>query len=324
MSPKQIYITRKIPEAGINRLKQAGLTISLNLKDKPVQRLELLRRIKDQDGLLCLLSDKIDQEIIDAGKRLKIISAYAVGYDNIDVPYATKKKIMVTNTPDVLTDATAELAWALIFACARRIVESDRFVRSGKFKTWGPTRLLGSDIHHKTLGIIGAGRIGQAVGFKAKGFNMKLLYNSRHRKTEFEKNTGARLVSLQKLLKESDFVTIHTPLTAQTRHLIGPAELRLMKPSAYLINTARGPVVDEPALVRALKNKFIAGTGLDVYEHEPAIHPGLLKLNNVVLLPHLGSATTETRNKMAGLAAENLIAGLGGKKPPNLVNPHYS
>lgn len=316
-----VYITRKIPQAGLLLLANEGINFTINPQDKPVSRRELLKAIKDKDGLLCLLADKIDREVIDAGNRLKVISAYAVGYDNIDVTYATRKGIMVTNTPDVLTDATAELAWALIFTCARRIAEADRFVRAGKFTIWGPQLMLGTDIHHKTLGIIGAGRIGQSVGQKAAGFNMRILYTGPQPRPDFQKSTGARRVTLTTLLKESDFVTIHTPLTAQTRHLIGRRELSLMKPTAYLINTSRGPVVDESALVEALKTKKIAGAGLDVYENEPKIHPGLLKLENVVLLPHIGSATKETREKMSLMAAENLMAGLKGKQPPNLVNP---
>jgi lactate dehydrogenase-like 2-hydroxyacid dehydrogenase len=228
---------------------------------------------------------------------------------------------MVTNTPGVLTEATAELAWALIFACARRIAEADRFARNVKKWSWSPDLLAGTDIHDKTLGIIGAGRIGHAVGLKAGAFKMKILYTESNRKEDFEKATQARWVNLDTLLKLSDFVTLHTPLTSQTRHLIGKRELSLMKPTAYLINTSRGPVIDEPALFEALKYKRIAGAGLDVYENEPKIYPGLLKLDNVILLPHIGSATTETRKQMAIMAAENLVAALSGKTPPNLVNP---
>lgn len=319
--PYKIYLTRKIPQAGLALFAKQDINATINPKDKAVSRQELLKAIKDKDGLLCLLGDKIDRKVIEAGKRLKIIATYAVGYDNIDVAYATQKGIMVTNTPDVLTEATAELTWALIFALARRIIQADRFVRAGRFKTWSPQLMLGTDIQHKTLGIIGAGRIGQAVGRKARAFNMRILYTNPSPRPVFEKATGAQRVTLPHLLAESDFVTIHTPLTNETRHLISHQELSLMKPTAYLINTARGAVVDEAALVAALRHKKIAGAGLDVYEKEPKIHPGLLKLTNVVLLPHIGSATTQTREKMAIVAAENLIAGLKDRRPPNLVNP---
>jgi len=319
--PYKIYITRKIPQAGLRLIVREGIKFTINPRDKPVSRRELLKTVRDKDGLLCLLGDKIDKEVIETGARLKIISAYAVGYDNIDLAYATRKRIMVTNTPGVLTEATAELAWAIIFASARRIAEADRFIRTGRFKTWGPQLMLGTELHHKTLGIIGAGRIGQAVARKAAGFKMRIIYTDTVPRPELEKPTGARRVTLPRLLAESDVVTIHTPLTAGTRHLISRQELSLMKPTAYLINTSRGPVVDEAALVAALRHKRIAGAGLDVYEQEPRIHPGLLKLENVVLLPHIGSATTQTREKMALMAAENLIAGLKGKRPPNLVNP---
>ena len=321
MTPKHVYVTRQIPEAGLLLLKKQGLKITVNHKNQAVTRAELIRSIKNKDGLLCLLGDKIDQGIIEAGNKLKIIANYAVGYDNINVPAATKKGIMVTNTPGVLTDATAELVWSLIYACARRIPEADRFVRSRKFESWGPKLLLGTDIHHKTLGIIGAGRIGQTVGRKAAGLDMKILYTNPHRRPGFERRTKARRVSLKTLLKKSDFVTLHLPLTPKTRHLIKQPELRLMKRTAYLINTARGPIVDEKALTRALKEKIIGGAGLDVYEREPKIEAGLLKLENVVCLPHIGSATTETRTKMAVMAARNLIVALKGKRPPNLVNP---
>lgn len=317
----QVYITRKIPEAGLKILKDYGLKVVINPANEPVSLRELIKNIKDKDGLICLLGDLVDRKVIEAGNKLKVIANYAVGYDNIDVHYATQKGIKVTNTPGVLTEATAELAWALIFACARRIAEADRFARKVKKWSWTPDLLVGSNIHGKTLGIVGAGRIGQAVGIKASAFKMKILYSEQNRRADFEKATQARLVNLDTLLKSSDFVTLHTPLTPQTRHLIGKRELSLMKPTSYLINTSRGPVVDESALFKALKHKRIAGAGLDVYEKEPKIHPGLLKLDNVVLLPHIGSGTVETRKQMAVMAAGNIVAVLKGKMPPNLANP---
>ena len=320
MKPK-VYLTRKILPEGIDLLKKQDYHLVINPLDKPVSRKELIHQIKDTNGILCTLSDRIDSEIIDAGLRLKVISNYAVGYDNIDVNYATKKDIVITNTPGVLTEATAEVTWALIFGCARRVTEADRYVRQGKFKVWGPTLLLGRLITGKTLGIIGCGRIGQSVGLKARAFGMKILYFNRSRKPSFERQTSAKRVSLRTLLKESDFVTLHLPLTKETKHFIGTNELRMMKSSAYFINVARGPIVDESALADALHRKIIAGAGLDVYENEPSVHPELIKLDNVVLLPHLGSATVETRTKMAIIAAENLIAALEGKKPRFIANP---
>ena len=311
----KIYLTRKIPQAGIDILKKQGYRLVINQLDNPASRQTLLREIKDAQAILCMLSDRIDAELIESGKRLKVISAYAVGIDNIDVGYATKKGIIVTNTPGVLTEATAEVTWALLFACARRVTEADRYVRAGRFKVWGPTLLLGRQISGKTLGIIGAGRIGQSVGRKARAFGMKVLYFNRSKEPLFEKDTQARRVSLQKLLKESDFITLHLPLTKDTRYFIKLKELRVMKPTAYFINVARGPIVREADLAYALKHNFIAGAGMDVYENEPKVHPGLLKLNNVTLLPHLGSGTVEARTRMAEIAAENIVAVLQNKRP---------
>jgi len=282
---------------------------------------ELMKEIKKIDGLLCLLTDTIDKEVLDEASDLKIISNYAVGYNNIDVEEATKRKIMVTNTPGVLTDTTADLTWALLMGIARRIVEADKFTREGKFKGWDPMLFLGSDVHHATLGIIGFGRIGKTVAKRAKGFEMKILYNDVQKAPkEVEKELGAEFVSLEKLLSTSDFVSIHTPLSPETHHLIGEKELRMMKKTSFLINVARGPIVDEKALVRALKENWIAGAALDVYENEPYLTPGLSELPNVIVVPHIGSASIATRTKMATMAATNLVAGLNGKVPPNLVN----
>jgi len=321
MKPK-VFVTRKIPEVGMEILKKdRTCEIKVNESDRHLTKEELIREIKDVDGLLSLHTDIIGDEIMDAVPRLKIISNYAVGYDNIDVETATKRGIMVTNTPGVLTDTTADLTFVLLMAVARRIVEADKFTREGKYKEWLPMFMLGEDIHHSTLGIIGFGRVGRAVAKRAKGFDMKILYHDVKRASEdIEKELKAEFVSLEELLKRSDFVTLHTPLNSDTKHLISEKELKLMKKTAYLINTARGPIVDEKVLVKALKEGWIAGAGLDVYENEPELTPGLIELDNVVLLPHIGSASIETRNKMAITAAKNLLAGLKGDTPPNLVN----
>jgi len=256
-----------------------------------------------------------------AGPQLKIIANYAVGFDNIDVDAATKRGIMVSNTPGVLTDTTADLAWALILATARRVVEGDKFLRHGKFKGWKPMLLLGTDVHHATLGIIGFGNIGKAVARRAIGFDMKVIYYSAHRAPlEVEEKLDVEYRSLDDLLREADFISIHVPLTKETQHLIGERELKMMKKEAYLINTARGPIVDEKALAKALKEGWIRGAGLDVFEREPEVEPELLELDNVVLLPHLGSASYDTRAKMATMAAENVVSALNGEVPPNLVN----
>ncbi|MEK7309887.1 MAG: D-glycerate dehydrogenase [Planctomycetota bacterium] len=316
----RVYLTRRIPEQGINILRKQRYKLAINTLDKPVPYQTLLRQVAHADALLCMLSDRIDRGLMDAGRNLKVISAYAVGIDNIDVTYASKKGIIVTNTPGVLTEATAEVTWALLFACARRVTEADRYVRAGRFKVWGPTLLLGRLMGGKTLGIIGAGRIGQSVGQKARAFGMKVLYFNRSRQPSFEKEASARRASLKQLLKESDFITLHLPLTKDTRHFIGLKELRMMKPTAFFVNVARGPIVREADLAYALKHNLIAGAGLDVYENEPKVHPGLLKMDNVTLLPHLGSATVESRTRMAEIAAENIVAVLKGKQPQFRVN----
>ena len=274
-------------------------------------RPELLARLHNCDGVIVTGSDRVDAEFLDAAPKLKVVSCFAVGYDNVDVPEATRRHIVVTNTPDVLTDACADLTWALILAVARRIIEGDRLARLGEWRGWAPTQLRGVEIAGKTLGIVGAGRIGTAVAKRAAGFSMRVIFFSRRSPRE----------KFVEVLRESDFVSVHVPLTAETRHMFGEAEFRKMKPTAYFINMARGPVHDEAALVRALREGWIAGAGLDVYEHEPKIAPELVQLPNTVLLPHLGSATVETRRRMAMLAAENLVAVLTGKACPNVVNP---
>jgi glyoxylate reductase len=317
----RVFVTRLIPEKGINLLKKFCQTVEINPYDRSLTYDELLHHVKDSDAILTMLSDGIDARLINETVKLKVIANYAVGYDNIDIKTATERGIFVTNTPGVLTDSTADMAWALLFSITRRVVEGDKYTRAGKFVGWEPMLLLGGDLVGKTLGIVGAGRIGTAMAMRSMGWLMKVLYTSRSsRNTVLEESLCARRVSLDTLLRGSDYVSIHAPLTGETRHMIGTKELSLMKKTAYLINTARGAVIDEEALVNALKNKQIAGAGLDVYEEEPKLKPGMKELNNVVLAPHLGSATIETRTRMAVMAAENIISVLKGKRPKNCVN----
>lgn len=318
----KVYVTRIIPQPGFDILHENLTNVRINEEDHLLSREELLENVKGLDGLLPLLTEQIDGEVMDAaGKQLKIIANHAVGFDNIDVPAATERGIMVTNTPGVLTDATSDHAWALLFTTARRVVESDKFTRAGKYKGWGPMMYLGGDITGRTLGVVGAGRIGNAVAEKSSGFKMQILYCDEFRNENLENEYGAKKVSFEELLSEADFVSVHVPLLDSTHHLFNDAAFKQMKKTAYLINTSRGPVVDEAALVRALQNGEIAGAGIDVYEEEPKIHPGLLSLDNAVLTPHTASATIETRTKMATMAAQNLVDGLKGKRPANLLNP---
>lgn len=313
----RILITRKIPREGLKIIKK--FTSNITIHHSFIPHHNLVKLVGDKEGILCMLNDRIDRKVIQSAKNLRVISLMAAGYDNVDIEFAKKRGIVVTNTPGVLTEATADLAWALLCAVARRVVEADRFVREDKQAIWDPLLFLGADIYGKTIGIIGAGKIGQAVGRRATGFDMKILYNSRTPKPRFEKQTKARFVKLDKLLRESDFVVLNCPLTSSTFHLIKKRELKKMKKSAFLINVARGPVVKEKDLVWALKQGVIAGAGLDVYEFEPEISKELLNLQNVVLLPHIGSASTHTRTKMAIMAAENLVAVLKGKPPISRV-----
>ena len=316
---KKVFVTRRIPEEGLHLL-QKEVEIKVNPYDRVLTKEEIIAGLKGKDGLLCLLSDTIDKDIITAEPKLRMIANCAVGFDNIDVQAATEKIIPVSNTPGVLTDTTAEMAWALLFAVARRIVEGDTFTRAGKFAGWAPLLMLGKDISGKTLGIIGTGRIGTAFAQKSKGFNLKVLYTDVQENKELEQSVSAKKVELATLLQESDFVSVHVPLLKTTYHLIGEQELKLMKSDAILINTSRGPVVDEQALIKALQEKWIFGAGLDVYEHEPSVSEELKNLDNVVLQPHSASATIESRTKMALMAAENMLAGLRGEIPPNCVN----
>ena len=322
MKPK-VFVTRRIPDAGMKLLEQET-DVDLWEAPAPPEYSSLVQRAKGVDGLLCMLTDTVDANLMDSiGSQLKVISQVSVGVDNIDLRAATDRGIPVGNTPGVLTDTTADLAWALLMAAARRVVESDRFVREGRWKTWGPIDFLGLDVAGATLGIIGFGRIGRAVARRALGFGMRILYYSRTRHPEAEKECRAQYVDLETLLRESDFVSLHTNLTAETHHFINEDRLAMMKPTGILINTARGPVVDSKALFRALARGVIAYAALDVTEPEP-IDPDdpLLGLANIVVIPHIGSASVKTRSRMAEMAAENLIAGLAGKLPPNCANPH--
>lgn len=285
-------------------------------------RAEVLRRVADKDALICLLTEKIDNELLEAAPRLRIVANVAVGYDNIDVAACTRRRIAATNTPGVLDETTADFAWTLLLAVARRLVEGDRLVRSGQWRGWNLDQLTGADVHGKTLGLVGFGRIGRAVARRATGFRMRVLYTDAVRApVEVEQEVGARFVERDRLLAESDFLSLHVPLLPETRHLISTAEFTKMKKTAFLVNTSRGPVVDEAALVRALEAGEIAGAALDVYEREPEVHPGLLGRDDVVLAPHIASASLETRTKMAQMAAENCVALFSGRKPPNILNP---
>lgn len=316
----KVYVTRLIPQEGLDLLN-ATCDVDVNPHDRPLTRAELLEHVRGRDGVLCLLTDKINAEVYDAAQGVKGFANYAVGYDNIDVPEATRRKIPVSNTPGVLTNATAEMAWALLFAVARRVVESDAVMRSGVWQGWGPLQFIGGDVSGKTLGIVGAGRIGTAMALKSRGFEMRVLYTDETPNEVLETQLRAQRVDFETLLAQADFVSIHVPLLPSTRHLFGMAEFRKMKRTAYLINTARGPIVNETELVDALRTGVIAGAGLDVYEHEPVMAEGLKDLPNVVITPHTASATHSSRNGMARLAAENLLAMLAGQRAPNCLNP---
>ncbi len=324
----KIFVTRPIPEAGIKALKSKGYEVVVNEKaeNRAATKEELVAGAKGVDAILSILTDKIDKEVMDAGTpTLKIVANYAVGFDNVDLEAAKKHKLMVTNTPGVLTNTVAEHTFSLMLSIAHRISEADRFSRAGRYHAWGPSMLLGTDVSGKTLGVVGLGRIGSRVAFHAvKGFEMKVLYTDPKPPpaggSEFEKEFGALYVEkIDELLPQCDFVSIHVPLLDSTRHLINETRLRTMKRSAYLINTSRGPIVDEKALAKALREKWIRGAGLDVFEFEPEITPDLKELDNVIITPHIASATEETRNKMAEMAADNIIEALEGRTPPNLI-----
>lgn len=321
MPAPHVLVTRPIPQAALDLLAR-DCVLEVAPEDPPLGRRDLVRRLAGKAGALTLLTETFDAEVLCQARDLRVVANMAVGYDNIDVEAATERGILVTNTPGVLTDTTADLAMSLLLAVARRLVEADAYARQGRFARWGPLLLLGQDVHGKTLGVLGMGRIGTAVARRgALGFGMEVLYHSHRSKPDVEAELGARFVSLPELLGRSDFLSLHLPLTDATRHLLGEEELRLMKPTAVLVNTARGPIVDEAALARVLRQGHLAGAGLDVFEDEPTIHPELLDLPNAILLPHVGSGTVETRTRMATLAARNLLAALKGQRPPCLVNP---
>ncbi|MHB2026114.1 MAG: 2-hydroxyacid dehydrogenase [Elusimicrobiota bacterium] len=322
MRRPRILVTRHIPkEAG--ELLSSRFEVDYRAKDTAIQRRDLLARIKDKDGLLCVLTERVDQELLRAASRLRAVATYSVGFDHVDLAACAKRLVAVTHTPDVLTETTADFTWALILASCRRVVEGDRCMRAGRYRGWDPLMLLGADVFGKTLGIVGFGRIGRAVARRAAGFSMKILYYDLQRVfPEIEKEFQAEFAELEDLLERADFVTLHTALDESTRHLINARTLAAMKPSAYLINAARGPIVDEKALVEALQNGRIRGAALDVYEHEPKMAPGLSRLSNVVLAPHLASASLETRTRMGMMAAQSLVDVLcNGKMPEHPVNP---
>jgi lactate dehydrogenase-like 2-hydroxyacid dehydrogenase len=320
MKPAVLVTKRIFPEAV--ELLRRHAEVDYVDSDDGLSPEELEARSRGKRGIVSQLTDKFTAERIERLEGVRVIANVAVGFDNVDLAAATRQGILVTNTPDVLTDTTADLTFALLLAAARRIVEAHRFVHSGKWRRWTIDLLAGRDVHHKTLGIFGMGRIGQAVARRAAGFSMRVLYHDARRAPEaLERELSLEFTGHLQLLRESDFVTLHVPLNDSTRKLIGAAELREMKPSAILVNTSRGPVIDEAALAQALADRVIAAAGLDVFETEPHVHPLLLELENVVLAPHIGSASIDTRRKMSLLAAENALAALGGRRPPNLLNP---
>jgi glyoxylate reductase len=312
---KKVFISNILPEEA-RSLIPPDVALDYNAGDRPLAKRELIARLEGAEGLICQIITTVDEEVLAASAALKVVANVAVGYNNIDVGAARRRGVVVTNTPDVLTETTADFAWALLMAAARRVVEADRYARTGQWKAWSWDLLWGLDVHGKTLGVVGFGRIGRAVARRAWGFGMRVLYQDAvPADAETERNLRATAVDLETLLRESDFVTLHTPFMPDTRHLIGEAALQKMKKTAILVNAARGPIVDEAALVRALTEGWIAGAGLDVFEQEPAIHPGLVPLANVVLAPHIASASYDTRVAMATLAVRNCLAVLEGKPP---------
>lgn len=318
----KIFVTRKIPGNHLEKLKKAGFDVAVSQFDRILSPEELIEKAKGADGLLTLLIDKIDGDVIDAvGPNLKIISNYAVGFDNINIQDATARGVVVTNTPsEVVNESVAEHTWSLILALANRIVEADEALRRGAFKGWEPDNFLGVNLTGKTLGILGLGSIGSMVARRAKGWKMKILYYCRNPLKDKEKELGVEYAPLDKLLKESDFVSLHVPLTDETRHMINKKSLKLMRKNSYIINTARGAVISEEDLIEALKEKLIKGAGLDVFENEPRVAPELIKMQNVILTPHIASATNEARDKMGEMAVDAIIAALNGKKPQNIVD----
>jgi glyoxylate reductase len=309
-----VVVTRPLPDPGVNVLEAAGLEVRVNSDDRPLSRAELLALVSDADALLCMLSEPVNAELLDAAPDLKVVSNYAVGFDNIDVAEARRRGVEVTTTPDVLTEATADLAWALLLAAARRLGEGDRLVRSGEWAGWGPNQLIGQPVGGRRLGIVGMGAIGRAVARRGRGFSMPVVYFNRHRLApETEAQIGARYVSLDELITTADVISLHAPLNDESRHIIDADAIARMKPTMVIVNTGRGALIDEAALVEALREGRIAAAGLDVYEREPALSEGLTSLDNVVLAPHLGSATTTARAAMVRLCAENIGNVLAGR-----------
>ena len=317
-----VLVTRRLPQEALDRIA-ARCDMTLYDGEGAMPRDQLLTKVAGKAGVITLITDQVDEEFLEAaGPQLKVVANYAVGFDNIDVQACTRHGVLACNTPEVLTETTADTAFALMMAAARRVAEGDRYLRSGTRWIWGPLMMLGQDVHHAIVGIVGFGRIGQALARRARGFDMRVLYYDMDRPpVEVEQELGAEYRDLEDLLRESDFVSLHTSLTPQTRHLINAARLALMKPTAVLVNTSRGPIIDEQALVQALQQGQIFAAGLDVFEREPQVHPGLLSCDNAVLIPHLGSATVTTRLAMADLAADNLLAALEDRRPPAPLNP---
>ena len=309
----KVFITRELPEIAFRMLKQNKISFDYYSKDQPIPRKLLLQKVKNCEALIPLLTEKIDREVMDQMPNCKIIANYAVGYNNIDIDYAKKKNIIVTNTPDVLTESTADLTMALVLNCARRLSEGERLLRAKKFKGWKPKLLLGMELKDKTFGILGAGRIGSAVAKRAKSFGTSIIYVDSNRNQMLEKETKAKKVALRYLLENSDILSVHLPLNSQTYHFLNQERLNQLKRNSILINTTRGEIVDEKALIRLLKSSKLMAVGLDVFENEPNLNPELLKFPNVLVLPHLGSATTEARNGMAELAVRNVLNVLNGK-----------
>ncbi len=321
MAKPNVLVTRMVPQENLDRLRER-FDVEVNTEDRPLTREELKAKVKGRDAILSMLTDTIDGEILDAaGPKCRIVANFAVGYNNFDLAAATRRGVVLINTPGVLDDATATLAFTLLLSVARRIVEADKYVRDGKWTGWAPLFFIGLDVDGKTLGVAGLGRIGKNMARKAAAFGMKIIYNDVRRDAELETTLGARFVDKETLLRESDFLTLHVPLIPETHHYIGEKELAAMKPTAVLINAARGPVVDEKALARALKDKVIWGAGLDVFENEPKVEPSLLGLDNVIVVPHVATGTTETRLNMGRIAVDNIVRVLGGQPPATCVNP---
>ena len=317
----KVLVTKRIFPEAIALLEQHA-DVDYEATGEGLTSRELIARARGKQAIVSQITDPLPRDVLAQLTGIGLIANVAVGYDNIDLDAAPEHGILVTNTPGVVTDTTADLAFALMLAAARRITESHEFIHAGLWNRWTIDLMIGHDIHHRTLGILGMGRIGQALARRASGFSMRILYHDPVRiSPELERELNAEFVTKERLLRESDFVSLHVPLSAETRHAIGEAELRMMKPEAVLVNTTRGPVVDEAALARALKEHWITAAGLDVFEHEPQVHPGLLECTNAVLVPHIGSASVETRTRMSVMAAENAAAALTGRRPPNLLNP---